>query len=70
MGSASASDRVGLCAACRHARIVRSARGSIFWQCGRAAADPGFPKYPRLPVEECNGFDAGAPSVRNPPDRT
>jgi hypothetical protein len=52
----------GLCAECRHARRVRSARGSTFWLCRLAEVDPGFSRYPRLPVLACRGFAAG-PSV-------
>src|SRR5262249_43102550 len=52
------SDAVGLCALCRHARRVESTRGSVFWQCGRAATDARFPRYPRLPVLRCDGFEA------------
>jgi len=50
---------VGLCATCRHARRVESARGSCFWLCARNADDPRFAKYPRLPVLQCAGFEAG-----------
>ncbi|MCC6388254.1 MAG: hypothetical protein IT302_12845 [Dehalococcoidia bacterium] len=49
--------RIGLCAACTHARTVRSARGSTFWLCALAAADPRFRKYPALPVLRCEGFE-------------
>jgi hypothetical protein len=56
---------VGLCAECRHARVQRSARGSEFWRCLRAETDAGFERYPRLPVEECSGYDA----VPSPSDR-
>jgi hypothetical protein len=47
---------VGLCAACRHVRVVESKRGSRFYLCGLAAVDPAFPKYPGLPVLRCRGF--------------
>jgi len=47
--------RAGLCANCVHARRIESARGSIFYLCGRSASDPAFPKYPQLPVIECAG---------------
>ena len=50
-------DRVGLCLDCRHSRRIESDRGSTFYQCTRSALDPDFPKYPRLPVIECSGFD-------------
>jgi hypothetical protein len=51
------TDLVGLCVACVHARSVTSGRGSTFWLCGRSAEDPRFPKYPRLPVVRCVGFE-------------
>jgi hypothetical protein len=47
---------VGLCAACRHVRVVESKRGSRFYLCGLSAVDPAFPKYPGLPVLACRGF--------------
>jgi hypothetical protein len=49
--------RVGLCADCRHMRPIRSDKGSIFFLCGRAATEPEFPKYPRLPVLRCAGYE-------------
>ena len=49
-------DRIGLCASCQHARIIRSDRGSVFYQCRLAAANPRFPQYPRLPVLTCEGY--------------
>ena len=65
MSEGGADRSPGLCATCRHARPVRSARGSTFWQCQRAATDPRFAKYPRLPVERCDGFEAT--SAKLPP---
>ena len=47
----------GLCADCRHARVIRNDRGSVFYQCGKHFEDPTFPKYPRLPVLECRGYE-------------
>jgi hypothetical protein len=47
----------GLCADCVWARPVTSSKGSTFWLCGRSAEDPRFPKYPRLPVVRCPGFE-------------
>jgi hypothetical protein len=49
---------VGLCSACAYAQQVKSDRGSVFYLCGRAATDPAYPKYPRLPVTRCEGFVA------------
>jgi len=48
---------IGLCATCRNAKIVRSDRGSIFYRCLLAELDARFPKYPRLPVLQCEGYD-------------
>jgi hypothetical protein len=50
-------DPIGLCASCRHARIVHSARGSHFYLCRLAETDPRFAKYPRLPVLRCAGYE-------------
>jgi hypothetical protein len=47
----------GLCAACAHQRLIRNTRGSTFSLCERSRADPSFPRYPRLPVLECRGWE-------------
>jgi hypothetical protein len=52
--------RVGLCWECRWARRVTSGRGSVFFLCRRAEADPRYPKYPPLPVRRCPGYEAEA----------
>lgn len=46
----------GLCAGCQHLQVLRSPR-STFVRCARHDQDPGWPKYPRLPVLRCNGFE-------------
>lgn len=48
---------VGLCLSCRHVKLVGTDRGSVFYQCQRAATDSSFAKYPRLPVLRCNGYE-------------
>jgi hypothetical protein len=48
---------VGLCADCRFMRRVESDRGSTFYLCERSAIDASFPKYPRLPVLKCIGYE-------------
>lgn len=53
----SETKRVGLCLSCQHVRLVRTDRGSIFYQCQRSATDPSYPKYPRLPVLQCRGYE-------------
>ena len=52
--------RAGLCTTCRHTRLVRSDRGSVFYQCRLSFTDPRFVPYPRLPVLRCDGFESGA----------
>ena len=51
---------LGLCPGCRHARAVLTPR-SRFWLCERSRNDASFPRYPRLPVLECRGFEPGEP---------
>jgi hypothetical protein len=51
-----ARDRVGLCADCVHLRLIASPRGSTFYFCELSKSDPLFPKYPRLPVRACAGY--------------
>jgi hypothetical protein len=52
----------GLCANCAFARRIESARGSRFVLCEKSRTDPGFAKYPRLPVIACSGFTAKSTS--------
>lgn len=52
--------RFGLCDRCEHQRLVRSGRGSLFTLCERAREDQRFPRYPRVPVTACAGFEARA----------
>ena len=47
---------VGLCAACRHVRVIRSDRQLVFYLCTLSAVDQRFPKYPKLPVLSCAGY--------------
>jgi len=49
--------RVGLCFTCRHAQTIVSSRGSRFYLCERSRTDPGFPRYPALPVVACIGWE-------------
>ncbi|MCK9487342.1 MAG: hypothetical protein M0R73_11700 [Dehalococcoidia bacterium] len=55
---------LGLCGACRYARRVPSARGSVFLRCGMHDVDARYRKYPPLPVTACPGF---APPEEDPP---
>jgi hypothetical protein len=53
-----ASPQAGLCDRCRHQRRVKNTRGSVFSLCERSKTEPeSFPRYPRLPVLECRGYE-------------
>ena len=61
----SATDiEAGLCGSCRHARSMRSARGSLFMLCERATGDPRFTRYPPLPVLRCPGHEPTPPPLK------
>lgn len=49
--------REGLCATCRHARAIKSDRGTRFLLCERSKTDARFPRYPALPVIRCVGYE-------------
>lgn len=48
---------IGLCLRCRHSTTIKSARDTVFYLCELSKTDPRFPKYPRLPVLACGGFE-------------
>ncbi|HYM44636.1 MAG TPA: hypothetical protein VES65_00535 [Solirubrobacteraceae bacterium] len=50
----------GLCDTCGHRVTVRNTRGSVFSLCGRSRQDPAYPRYPRLPVLACDGYEPNA----------
>ncbi len=50
----------GLCATCRHARILESDRGLRFYRCGLSDTDPRYARYPTLPVVICAGYENSA----------
>lgn len=52
----------GLCDSCRHQKLVGNTRGSTFSLCLRSRTDARFPRYPRLPVTTCPGFERKAPA--------
>lgn len=54
---AGTSPEAGLCASCQHQQIVRNTRGSTFSLCLRSREDPSYPRYPRLPVLQCPGYE-------------
>jgi hypothetical protein len=55
------SPAAGLCDACAHQRIVRTTRGSAFSLCERSRSDRAYPRYPRLPVIACPGYEPRRP---------
>ena len=57
----------GLCPSCKYVKFVTNDRGSRFVFCERSRIDPRFPRYPRLPVLSCSGYEASAPSSGEPP---
>ena len=55
-GSTTVEVKAGLCDTCRHQRVVSNTRGSSFSLCERSKVDARFPKYPRIPVSACPGY--------------
>ncbi len=47
----------GLCGACRYPKLNETRRGTAYLRCLRAAWDASLPRYPRLPVTQCAGFE-------------
>jgi len=47
----------GLCDTCQHQVEVPNTRGSVFSLCARSRTDPAYPRYPRLPVLACEGYE-------------
>ena len=52
-GDGSDGVKAGLCDACKWQKLIRNTRGSTFSMCRH----PELPKYPRLPVVECRGYE-------------
>jgi hypothetical protein len=58
----------GLCDRCAHQKLIANTRGSTFSMCLRHRTEPErFPKYPRLPVTACAGYE---PSMISGSDST
>jgi hypothetical protein len=55
--SRSPAPKAGLCETCKHRRLVPNTRGSVFSLCERSRTDPAYPRYPRLPVIRCAGYE-------------
>jgi hypothetical protein len=49
--------KAGLCDSCAHQKLISTGRGSVFSMCLRSKTDKRFPKYPRVPVERCAGYE-------------
>ena len=64
MTPSSGAPEPGLCAHCEFHRSIKVRRGSTYWLCTRAADDPRYPRYLRLPVLRCRGF---TPERKLPP---
>ncbi|MBF9071212.1 hypothetical protein [Streptacidiphilus fuscans] len=47
----------GLCATCAHVHLNETRRGTAYLRCTRATWDAQLPRYPRLPVLTCPGFE-------------
>ncbi|HEY1778589.1 MAG TPA: hypothetical protein VGG41_20705 [Solirubrobacteraceae bacterium] len=48
----------GLCDLCAYQRLVPTTRGVVYSLCERSREQPAlFPRYPRLPVLECPGYE-------------
>jgi hypothetical protein len=52
----------GLCASCMHAKLNVTRRDTAYLRCTRAEWDDRLPRYPRLPVLECVGFEPDHPT--------
>lgn len=58
----------GLCDTCVHQRVVRNTRGSSFSLCRRSKEEPDkYPRYPRVPVIACPGYERRSGGVASPP---
>jgi hypothetical protein len=54
----------GLCDRCRHQKLIGNTRGSVFSMCLRSRSDPAYPKYPRIPVAACPGYETDSDAAR------
>ncbi len=57
----------GLCDSCVSQQLIRNTRGSEFSLCLRSRTEPErFPRYPRVPVTECEGYEPRTEPVTAP----
>ena len=47
----------GLCETCQFPKLNQTRRGTVYLRCLRAEWDDALPRYPRLPVTQCAGFE-------------
>jgi hypothetical protein len=47
---------ISLCEFCQNMRDVVTPKGSRFLLCQLSTTDPDYPKYPRQPVLQCDGY--------------
>ena len=59
----------GLCDSCEHQQVVRNTRGSAFSLCLRSRTDDAYPRYPRIPVLTCPGYERRAQLPLDAPGR-
>jgi hypothetical protein len=52
----------GLCDSCKYQKLIHNTRGSTFSMCLRHRTDQRFPKYPRVPVGACPGYERRSPA--------
>jgi hypothetical protein len=52
----------GLCQRCVHPRLNVTRRGTAYLRCLRAEWDDRLLRYPRLPVQDCVGFEPVDPA--------
>lgn len=53
----------GLCADCANAKKLRTKIDAVIYLCGLAAVQAKFPKFPRLPVLACAGYEKARPGL-------
>ena len=63
------SPPAGLCDSCIYQRVVRNTRGSVFSLCQRSREDDRYPRYPRVPVLRCLGYEERVPGRETEDER-
>jgi hypothetical protein len=54
----------GLCDFCKFQKSMKSVSGETISVCRQSEIDLRFPKYPRLPVYHCVGYEEGRQAFR------